>query len=101
MVRSRRPSARARWEAATQTGSKRRGLVPGACSWVVFSRGCVALDMKGLCADQPFAVDAVVAEIVDINDGVDPNAHLGECLIGRRKVEKQNLLLAGSVDCFR
>ena len=54
-------------------------------------------DVEGLGCDQPVAIDAVVAEIVDVKDGVDPDAHFHQCLAVGSDIHQKNLLMARSV----
>jgi hypothetical protein len=48
-------------------------------------------DVERLCADQPVALEEVVAEIVDINDGNHADANLDQRLCGGREVHQQYL----------
>src|SRR5258707_204060 len=60
-------------------------------------RSAFTFDMEGLGGDQPVAVDAMVAEVVDIDDRVDPDAHLDQRLAVGRDVDQENLFLARRV----
>ena len=53
-----------------------------------------AFDVEGFRTDEPFAIDTVVVEIIDIDDRVDPDAHFCQCLLGRREVQQQDLFLS-------
>src|SRR5262245_47931127 len=49
--------------------------------------------MKGLGRNQPLAVRAMIAEMVDVHGSVDADAHLDQGLLRRGKVHHEDLLL--------
>ena len=49
--------------------------------------------MEGLGRNQPSAIDAVVREIVEILNRIDPDPHLHHCLSGRCKIDQQHFLV--------
>jgi threonine aldolase len=57
-------------------------------------RACTHLDVTA-------AIDAMVGEVVEILQRIDPDANLYQCLSGRREIHQQHLLLARSVFGFR
>src|SRR5229473_951522 len=54
-------------------------------------------NMEGLGRDQPVAVDAVVAEVIDVKDRVDPDAHFHQRLVVGSDIHQKNLLVARRV----
>src|SRR5713101_8520786 len=54
-------------------------------------------NMEGLGRDQPVAVDAVVTEVVNVKDRVDPNAHFHQRLVTGSDIHQKNLFMARRV----
>ena len=82
---------RARAPVETTEALRQRG------STAITPRKVFTFNMEGLGRDQPVAVDAVIAEVVDVQDRVDPDAHLDQRLVAGSDVHQKNLFVARRV----